>query len=121
MPRSIWLGALVGLIIIILFAVFFANFGLLIGGLLGGVLAGIIATGSGRGTLAGFLAGIIGIVIVAVLTTISIFLVGVNGVSLSSDFLNGLTGSAVYVAKAAFVTIFSVVGGFIGGFFSNIS
>jgi hypothetical protein len=121
MPRSIWLGALIGFIIIILFAIFFDLFGLLIGGLVGGIVAGAIAIGLGRGTLAGFLAGVIGLVIVAILASIGYYFVGVNGIALSSDFLDGLTGQAIYIAKAAFVTVFSVVGGYIGGFFSQIS
>jgi hypothetical protein len=120
-PSNIWIGTLIGFIIIILFAALFANFGMLIGGLVGGIVAGAIARGLGRGTLAGFLSGVIGLAIVAILASVSYFFVGVNGIALSSDWFDGLTGQAIYIAKAAFVTVFSVVGGYIGGFFSQIS
>lgn len=123
MPRNICLSALAGFVLIMLFALLLSSWGILIGGLVGGILAGTIATGSGRGTLAGFLAGVFGIVAVTGLAAVSFVLAGVAGVS-SPDLLGGLAGQPVYhiaLAKASIATAFAVVGGYIGGFFSQIS
>jgi hypothetical protein len=125
MRRGILLGTLIGFLIITVFALLLPNhIGSVIGWLVGGIVAGALATGVGRGTLAGLLAGVLGLIMVTVLAAVGYLLVGGTIAGILHDlFENALNGQPAYIvamAASSIGIVVSVVGGFIGGFFSQL-
>lgn len=117
------IGTLAGIIIIVILAVLLPKLGILFGGLIGGLVAGNIARGTGRGTLAGLLAGLLAILIIAILAYVNFVIVDNVTTETLQDTV-GLIGQPAYVIAieaASIGTILAVVGGYIGGFFSQLS
>jgi len=125
MRRSIWLGTLIGFLILLVFALLLPNhIGSIFGWLIGGLVAGTFAVGIGRGALAGFLAGVFGLIVVTALAAVGYLLAGGTIAGTLHDlFESALDGQPAYIvalAASSIGIVVSVVGGFIGGFFSQL-